>query len=575
MSDSDNEVVGYETTSDELPKGYFRSRFFIGTMLATGVGLWAGTAAFAYAAPILTQINQDLGPDPRYTWISLVYNAALAVCLAPVGRLSDIFGRRYYFIGGALLAVIGSIICATATSIPALIGGNVFLGVASATQLSFHFVVGELLPMKYRYVGNGLMYFFAVAGSGVGPSVAYAFIDRHPSVGWRGVYWFLLAINALGLALWTLFYFPPTFQKKHQSDGEDKSSIWYWVRQFDYVGTFLACAGLVVFLLGLSWGGAVYPWASAATISTIVIGFLTLVAFVLWEIYAPIKEPLVPMHLFKNTEWVAAIVLLGLGAGVYYAFAIIWPMQVAVMYNTDGDIHKMGAIANIIGLAMTGGQITGGLLAAKIGKTKYQCMIVFLIGGVFMGCASIVTRPEDKAAAIALVTLGCFWVGWNESICLSNATICVHDQREIGVAGGMAGSLRAAICGVLLAIYTVILSNRLTENIPKYVPAALLEAGLPESSVADFMGGLALGSFEGVVGATESVIAAGMRAYQEANAKAFQTVYLTTIAFSVIAVGLTWFAPNTEKYMTEKVVATLGSDNNNTALVSEKKHSEV
>lgn len=90
----------------------------------------------------MTVINEDVGPDPRYTWISLVYNASLAVCLAPLGRITDIFGRRYWFIGSGVLSVVGSIVCATATSIPILIGGNVLLGVGSASQMSFHYVLG-------------------------------------------------------------------------------------------------------------------------------------------------------------------------------------------------------------------------------------------------------------------------------------------------------------------------------------------------------------------------------------------------------------------------------------------------
>ena len=281
----------------------------------------------AYAAPILTQINADLGPDPRYTWISLVYNAVLAVCLAPVGRLSDIFGRRYWFIGGGIIGVVGSIVCATSKSIPALIGGNVLLGISSATQLCFHFVMGELVPMRYRYVGNAFLYAFTIPGSGVGPSIAYTFLEKYPSVGWRGVYWLLLAINAVALACWVLFYFPPSFEKKHA--GEQHASKMYWIKHFDYVGLFLCTGGFVVFLLGLSWGGVVYPWKSAATICSIVIGGLTLAAFVLWEIYAPLREPLVPMHLFRSMKWVASVVLLGLGAAVYYAFSIIctffWP----------------------------------------------------------------------------------------------------------------------------------------------------------------------------------------------------------------------------------------------------------
>lgn len=51
-------------------------------------------------------------------------------------------------------------------------------------------------------------------------------------------------------------------------------------------------------------------------ISAIVVGGAVLAIFVLWEIYAPVKEPLVPMHLFKNIRWVAAVILLSIGAGV-------------------------------------------------------------------------------------------------------------------------------------------------------------------------------------------------------------------------------------------------------------------
>jgi hypothetical protein len=124
-----NIITGFESSEASLPKGYFVSRYFLGSFLAIGVGLSSGTGAFGYAAPILSYINEDLGPDAQYVWISYVYNAALAVCLCLVGRLGDIFGRRYIFIGGALLAVIGSIICATANSIDILIGGNVRYGI--------------------------------------------------------------------------------------------------------------------------------------------------------------------------------------------------------------------------------------------------------------------------------------------------------------------------------------------------------------------------------------------------------------------------------------------------------------
>ena len=68
--------------------------------------------------------------------------------------------------------------------------------------------------------------------------------------------------------------------------------------------------------MGLNWGGTVYPWNSSYVIATIVVGFVSLVAFVLWECFMPLREPLVPMVLFRNRAWNAATIVSGLGASV-------------------------------------------------------------------------------------------------------------------------------------------------------------------------------------------------------------------------------------------------------------------
>jgi MFS family permease len=54
-----------------------------------------------------------------------------------MGRLTDIFGRRWLYISGAALATVGSIVCATASNINALIAGEVLLGLASASQILY------------------------------------------------------------------------------------------------------------------------------------------------------------------------------------------------------------------------------------------------------------------------------------------------------------------------------------------------------------------------------------------------------------------------------------------------------
>lgn len=238
-------------------------------------------------------VNNDIGPSPSYVWIGLVNTLMLAVGSTLVGRLTDIFGRRWFIILSCILAIVGCAISATAQSVDVLIGGNVLIGLAGAAQNSIPFVLGELIPLRHRFLVAGLMYFWALPTAAFGPAIAYSFV-ANTAAGWRWTYYLMLIVNVISTFLWYFAYHPPTFHMKN------KRSRMQVIRDFDFVGMILFSGGLLVFLMGLSWGGSVYPWASAHVITTVVVGVVALVAFVLYECFRPLKEPLVPMHLFRN-----------------------------------------------------------------------------------------------------------------------------------------------------------------------------------------------------------------------------------------------------------------------------------
>ena len=79
---------------------------------------------------------------------------------------------------------------------------NINIGIAAATQVSFPIVLGELLPMKYRFYGNALIFLFCIPGSGFGPAVANVFI-LNTSAGWRGVYYLVSLTSKIALMLET------------------------------------------------------------------------------------------------------------------------------------------------------------------------------------------------------------------------------------------------------------------------------------------------------------------------------------------------------------------------------------
>ncbi|KAI9809979.1 MAG: hypothetical protein M1827_006746 [Pycnora praestabilis] len=563
--DDDRAFVGIALDESQLPKGYFTSSFFIGTMLAVGLGLAAGVGGFALAAPILTFINEDIGPDPSYVWVSLVYTLTLAIGLTLVGRLSDLFGRRWLMIGGSILALIGCIVCATAKDIPTLIGGQTLIGLAASSQQSFAIISGELVPVKYRFLANAYIYVWCIPISGLAPAVANAFI-LYTAAGWRWCYYLMIIVNALSGICFFLFYHPPTFHMKFGARSKMEQ-----LKNLDYVGIVLFSGGLLVFLLGISWGGSVHPWKSASVIVTIIIGFLTLVAFFIWEIYAPLKEPLIPMYLFKDISWVAPVLLLSIGASVYYAFDIVWPTMVLTLYTADQ--MRAGWLSCIVGCGICLGEIAGGVLAAPIGKTKYQMMTAITVGGTFLGAVASST-PDTLGRSAAFLFIGCTAIGWNESITLSLAGIVIKDQADIGTAIGVAGSIRSAISTVAATIYTVVLSNRLAIDIPAQVPPAVIKAGLPASSVPTYLAAFAsttpATAFAAVKGITPAIMAVGAEAYKSASADAYRTVFFTTIAWSGVAVILTFFAPNVDSKMTGDVAATLHRRNDETVVGAEK-----
>jgi MFS family permease len=120
-----------------------------------------------------------------------------------VGRLSDLFGRRWFFISGTAVSLLGCIISAVATSIPMLIGATSLLGFAAAAQLGYVFVIGELVPFKYRFFINAFCSGCAVPFATFGPAISYAFV-QHTKATWRSCYYLFIGVNVLALIFWVL-----------------------------------------------------------------------------------------------------------------------------------------------------------------------------------------------------------------------------------------------------------------------------------------------------------------------------------------------------------------------------------
>lgn len=116
----------------------------------------ANLGAFTFSAPNLGIISEELNGAPgSIIWAAIVYVLMQGIGSKPItyfthqpfgaefqladtfiGRVTDIFGRRWIFVGTAFLGVTGDIICARAKNIPTIVVGYTFIG--GGTCSPFH-----------------------------------------------------------------------------------------------------------------------------------------------------------------------------------------------------------------------------------------------------------------------------------------------------------------------------------------------------------------------------------------------------------------------------------------------------
>jgi MFS family permease len=128
---------------------------------------------FQYLLTDLAYTVAEIGGTTSYAWLAIANTLALAAVAPFVGAISDLIGRRYVALLGALLVVIGMIIVGTAHRINVAIGGMAIAGAgAGFAELIGAAGVAELAPVKSRgkYIGTIFLLilpFSASAGYGL------------------------------------------------------------------------------------------------------------------------------------------------------------------------------------------------------------------------------------------------------------------------------------------------------------------------------------------------------------------------------------------------------------------------
>ncbi|KAI5359648.1 Putative sugar transporter, major facilitator transporter Str1/Tri12, MFS transporter superfamily [Septoria linicola] len=517
--------IAPEAKGEDLPKGYYWSPSFIGTLAATCLAQISGYSGWVLPANTISLIVAELGPSEHAIWLAVSYQAGLSVGFLLIGRLSDIFGRRWLFTGCSMLAVVGNIVGSTARSVDVVIVCNSINGLAASGQLSFSVVLGELVPNKNRGVYNAIVQATGIPFSVFGPVIMRAFF-QHTELTFRWCYIIGVIINTIAVVLYYFFYRPPNYSLLH-AGGKP------WAQQlksFDWIGSLLFIFGLLVLLIGLNWAGGTYSWSDAHVLGAFFAGITTLVAFCVWEAHCPHEYPLMPMRLFLNYEYDAILICAAVAAMLYFCGVILWPGLIQSLFTTS--VSRIGWLSCVVGGGTIFGQILAGVGVRYIPRMKLQMIFA---GAVMMAfTASIASaKPGTEARTTAFMLIGTAAGGYIDNLTLSTMAL-VWKPDDIGLVAGVLALLRTVTGAIVTSMYSSILMTEDRKYLGRYVPSAVVQAGLSEESIPAVLAGIQTGNFSAVPGITPTATVIIGAASQKATMMAMRTVFLCTIPFGAI-----------------------------------------
>jgi len=258
------------------------------------------------------------------------YTISLSVSLPLSGGLSDIYGRRNFFLVGCAIALIGTIVALAAQSTAMMIVAMTIKGIGAGCQQLGLAAAAELFPNKHRGRVQACFDLLALPWSIFGSITGNAMIKYQQPLGFRINFIIGTILNILSIASAWFWYHPPAGIRI------PGKSRWRQTWELDWTGVTLMTIGVVVFLCGVGLGGNALPWNGGGTISMVVLGIAFLLAFGVWE-WKFAKDPFMAHDLFKGhgRDYPLFLLITFVAGMSLYASAAFWTQQVQGMWTND------------------------------------------------------------------------------------------------------------------------------------------------------------------------------------------------------------------------------------------------
>jgi EmrB/QacA subfamily drug resistance transporter len=443
------------TTAPALPEEGQQPRLSHRQIVTILSGLMCGMFLAALDQTIvgtsIVKIANDLHGFDLQAWATTAYLITSTIVTPIYGKLSDIYGRKPFYLAAITIFVAGSLASTFSQSMYELAAFRAVQGLGAGGLMSLAMtILGDIVPPRERAKYQG--YILAVFGLStvLGPVLGglFAGIDDLGGIsGWRWVFLINVPIGVLALFVVAKVLNVPHQRHEHKID--------WW-------GALTMVVAVVPFLVvaeqGQKWG-----WGDGKAIFCYVVGGVGVIAFILVEKLMK-DAALIPLRLFKNSTFTVAIIGgVIVGVAMFGAITMIPQfMQVVQGYTpTESGLLMLPLMAGIMTSSIVSGRLTG-----KTGRYKIFPIIgtILIAGGAFFFAQVEYDSPLwHPLVAAAIIGLGL-------GQCMQTLIIAVQNagpRSDMGVSTASATFFRQIGGTAGVAIFLTVLFNTLLPNITK------------------------------------------------------------------------------------------------------------
>ncbi|CAG7631641.1 Multidrug resistance protein 3 [Paenibacillus solanacearum] len=386
------------------------------------IGILVAAMDNTIVATAMGTIVADLGGLDQFVWVTSAYMAAEMAGMPIFGKLSDMYGRKRFFVFGLIVFLLGSVLCGTAQSIVQLSIYRAIQGIGGGALMPIAFtIVFDLFPPEKRGKMAGM--FGAVFGlsSIFGPLLG-AYITDYTD--WRWVFYINLPLGLLSLAFVTLCY---------------KETPVHAKQKIDWLGAMTLVGAILCLMFGLELGGGEFAWDSIPILGLFA-GFALLFGLFLIAEKAA-EEPILSYTMFRIRLFAATNVIALLYGAAFIVATVYIPIYVQGVLGGTATHSGLVLLPMMLGTVVS--SQLGGFLAGS-GKLSYRgvmilCSLIFTIGILLLGTLTVDTPRYLITLFMIIVGLG---TGASFSV-LGMAGIHHFDMRQRGSANATLAFVRS------------------------------------------------------------------------------------------------------------------------------------